>query len=70
MEGDQLYYGLERIAARLKVSRPTARRFVQLKLIRAFKLEATERAPWCCIESMISEDITALPSQSVEVSLL
>jgi len=68
MKGNFLYHGLKKIALRLDVSVPTARKLIQDGRIRAFKLENSEKAPWCCTEEEISEDISNLPAGAVRRS--
>ena len=57
---NELYYGIKKIADRLGVQQHTAKELINKGLIKAFRLSNNKNAPWCCIESELSEDIKNL----------
>lgn len=60
---ERLYYGLNKIAERLDVSRDKARRWCREEVIRAYKSGRNPNGTWYCIESELAEDIKNLPGK-------
>ncbi len=63
---EKLYHGLDQIARRIGVSKPVVRRMIRSGKIRAFKLDKSDKAPWCSIESELCDDIKNLPSKACQ----